>query len=226
MGTCAVVYLLVIKKSFIWNNESLTNAIRLKLENQELLESLQMVNKRLAELSIIDELTQIQNRRSFDYTIEKEWLRAKRLKTSISMLMIDIDFFKQYNDEYGHIEGDECLSSIAYCLQKNINRPTDFVGRYGGEEFCIIMPDTDINGATNLAEEIRAAVKELKILSPGSTPSEFVTVSIGVASAVPTTENTHMDLIYTSDKALYTAKNEGRDAVRASAVLEKMVNHN
>ncbi len=109
IGVCAVVYLLVIKKSFKWNNETLTNAIRLKLENQELLESLQMVNERLTELSIIDELTQIQNRRSFDFTIEKEWSRAKRLKTPISMLMIDIDFFKQYNDKYGHIKGDECL---------------------------------------------------------------------------------------------------------------------
>ncbi len=227
MGVCGVVYLLVIKKSFKWNNETLTNTIRLKLENQELLESLQLVNERLTELSIIDELTQIQNRRSFDYTIEKEWLRAKRLKTSISMLMIDIDFFKQYNDKFGHIKGDECLYSIAYCLQNNINRPTDFVGRYGGEEFCIIMPDTDINGAIKLAKEVRAAVKELKILNPGSAVSEFITISIGVASAVPTTQDTHMDLLYILVIRLYI-----RQKMRVEMLFDHwqlwriMVNHN
>ena len=221
MGVCAVVYLLVIKKSFKWNNETLTDAIRLKLKNQELLESLQLANERLTDLSVIDELTQIQNRRSFDFTIAKEWLRAKRLKTPISMLMIDIDYFKQYNDKFGHIKGDDCLYSIADCLKKNLNRSTDFVGRYGGEEFCIIMPDTDINGATNLAEKIRAKVKELKILNPVSEENKFLTISVGVASTVPTNKDTNMDLIYTSDKALYMAKTEGRDTVRALAALEK-----
>ncbi len=221
IGVCAIIYILVINKLFTWNNETLIDAIRFKLKNEQLLSDLQLANERLTELSVIDELTQIQNRRSFDETIEKEWSRAKRLKTPISMLMIDIDFFKQYNDAYGHIRGDECLSSIAKCLKKNLNRPTDFVGRYGGEEFCIIMPDTNINGATNLAEEIRAAVKELKILSPGSKVSKFITISIGVSSAIPKTEDVHEDLIYTSDKALYMAKTEGRDSVRSLAALEK-----
>jgi len=137
------------------------------------------------------------------------------------MLMIDIDYFKQYNDKFGHIKGDECLSSIADCLQKNLNRSTDFVGRYGGEEFCIIMPDTDINGAIKLAEKIRAKVKELKILNPVSEEYKFLTISVGVASTVPTNKDTNMDLIYTSDKALYMAKTEGRDTVRALAALEK-----
>ncbi len=225
LGVYAVVYLLVIRKLFKWNNETVTHEIRLKIENKELLESLQLVNERLTELSVVDELTQIQNRRSFDETIEKEWLRAKRLKKPISMLMIDIDFFKQYNDKFGHIKGDECLFSIADYLKSSINRPTDFVGRYGGEEFCIIMPDTYLNGAIKLAEEIRAGVKELKILNPGTKENEFLTISVGVASAVPTAEYTYMDLIYTSDKALYIAKTEGRDTVRSLEALEKNENH-
>jgi diguanylate cyclase (GGDEF)-like protein len=221
IGVCAVVYLLVIKKSFKWNNETLIDAIRLKLENEQLVSNLQLVNERLTELTVIDELTQIQNRRSFDDTIEKEWLRAKRLKTPISMLMIDIDFFKQYNDKYGHIKGDECLSSIAQFMKNNLNRSTDFIGRYGGEEFCIIMPDTPLKGALNLAEKIRAGVKELKILNPVSEENKFLTISVGVASAVPTNKDTSIDLIYTSDKALYMAKNEGRNVVRTLEALEK-----
>lgn len=199
----------------------LTNAIRLKFENEQLLTSLQDANTRLTELSVIDKLTQVANRRSLDDNLEKEWLRAKRMRAPISMLMIDIDYFKQYNDTFGHIKGDECLASLANYFKNNLNRSGDLVARYGGEEFCIIMPETDLNGATIYAEKIHSGVRALTIPNPGSDVSKYLTISIGVASAIPGSNETYMDLIYTSDKALYDAKNEGRNIIRAKDLLEK-----
>jgi diguanylate cyclase (GGDEF)-like protein len=221
LGICAVLYLLVIKKSFIWNNETLTNTIRLKLENQELLESLQLANERLTELSVVDELTQISNRRGMNETLKKEWSRAKRLRTPISMFMIDIDDFKQYNDEFGHIKGDECLAYITNFMKDNLNRPTDFIARYGGEEFCIIMPDTNSNGAINLAERLLPGIRDLKISNPGSKLSKYLTISIGIVSVVPDKNDDYMDFVYSSDKALYEAKADGKNMFRITETLEK-----
>lgn len=220
-GIVSIIYLLIAKKLFLWNHDVLTNAIRLKFENEQLLVSLQATNTRLVELSVIDDLTQIANRRSLDGNLEKEWLRAKRMSTPISMLMIDIDYFKQYNDEFGHIKGDECLSYVANFLKNNLNRSGDFVARYGGEEFCIIMPDTNLNGAISFAEKIHSGVRELKIPNPGSDVSKYLTVCIGIASVIPGKNDTYMDMIYTSDKALYNAKNDGRNIIRTRDVLEK-----
>ena len=220
-GIVSIIYLLIAKKLFLWNHDVLTNAIRLKFENEQLLVSLQATNTRLVELSVIDDLTQIANRRSLDDNLEKEWLRAKRMSTPISMLMIDIDYFKQYNDEFGHIKGDECLSYVANFLKNNLNRSGDFVARYGGEEFCIIMPDTNLNGAISFAEKIHSGVRELKIPNPGSDVSKYLTVCIGIASVIPGKNDTYMDMIYTSDKALYNAKNDGRNIIRTRDVLEK-----
>lgn len=221
IGICSIIYLMVIFKLFTWNNEALINAIRLRLENEELLISLQLTNDRLMELSVVDELTQIQNRRSFDLTLEKEWFRALRANTTLSMLMIDIDYFKQYNDKFGHIKGDECLSTIANFIKNNLNRSIDFVGRYGGEEFCVIMPDTDISGAINLAEKLRVGIKELEIPNPDSKIGDYITISIGIASVIPDNDYSPMDLIYTSDKALYMAKDGSRDTIRTLGELVK-----
>lgn len=220
-GIVSIIYLLIAKKLFLWNHDVLTDAIRLKFENKQLLNSLQVINARLTELSIIDELTQIANRRSLDDNLEKEWLRSRRMSTPISMMMIDVDYFKQYNDEFGHLKGDECLICIADYLTKNLNRSGDFVARYGGEEFCIIMPETNLNGAIKFAEIIHSGVRELKIPNPGSEVSKYLTVSIGVASAIPNNEDTYMDLLYTSDKALYNAKNDGRNIIRTKDILER-----
>jgi len=221
IGLCAIIYLLVVKKLFNWNNAVLIEAITLKLENEQLIKSIQKVNTRLTELSVIDDLTQIANRRSLDETLEKEWHRAKRTKTPISMLMIDIDHFKEYNDDYGHIKGDECLTYVAKFMKENLNRSTDFIARYGGEEFCIIMPDTNLTGAINLAERIHSGIRELKISNPGSKVSKFLTVCVGIASTIPAVDDTYMDLVYTSDKALYKAKNDGRNIIRTTEALEK-----
>ena len=221
MGIAATIYVLIMRKLFLWNFNVIQDAIKIKLENQQLLNSLQVVNNRLMELSVIDDLTQVANRRNLDDTLEKEWLRAKRTKSPISMLMIDIDYFKQYNDEFGHLKGDECLIHIADFMKNNLNRPTDFVARYGGEEFSIIMPDTNMNGAMNLAERLHSGVRDLKIPNPASPISKFLTVSVGVASVVPATDESHMDLIYTSDRALYQAKSDGRNIIRSIVELEK-----
>ncbi len=221
IGVCAIIFVLIIRMLFLWNHNVLTEAIRLKYENEQLLTSLLGINERLTELSVIDELTQIANRRSLDDNLEREWLRSKRMISPISMLMIDIDYFKQYNDEFGHVKGDECLIYIADFLKNNLNRSGDFIARYGGEEFCIIMPDTNLNGAIKFAEKIHPRVRELKIPNPGSEISKYLTISIGLASVIPGINDTYMDLIYTSDKALYNAKNDGRNIIRTKEILEK-----
>lgn len=221
IGICAVIYFLIMRKLFLWNHNVLKNTITLKFENEDLYLSLQDANARLIELTVIDELTQIANRRSLDETLEKEWFRSKRMNTPISMLMIDIDHFKEYNDEFGHLKGDECLAYIADYLKDHINRSGDFVARYGGEEFCIIMPDTNINGAIKFAEQIHSGIRDLKIPNPHSSVSKYLTISIGVASTIPGDDDTYMDLLYTSDKALYNAKSDGRNIIRSKDILEK-----
>ncbi len=221
IGICAIVFIAIIRQLFLWNHKVIKNSIQLKFENEELLESLQQTNIRLQQQNIIDDLTKIANRRHFDEVLEKEWLRAKRLRTSLALLMIDIDFFKQYNDTFGHLKGDECLKQIATTLNNSLNRPGDFVARYGGEEFCILIPDTDMNGAITFAEKVHSAIIALKIDNPGSTVSKYLTISIGVAAIVPKHDDSYMDLIYTSDKALYKAKSDGRNIIRMKETLER-----
>lgn len=220
-GVCGIIYVLITKKLFDWYYKVLMDAVRLKFENEQLSLSLKMMNESLKEISVIDELTQVANRRSLDESLEKEWSRAMRTKTPISLLMIDIDHFKKYNDEFGHLKGDECLKTIAQFLKENLNRPADFIARFGGEEFSIIMPETNLNGAINFAEKIHTGVRELNIPNPGSSVSRYLTISIGIASVVPAKDDSYMDLIYTSDKALYQAKNDGRNLIRSNESLEK-----
>ena len=221
ISICAVAFMAISRQLFLWNHKVIKNSIELKLKNEELVKSLQETNTRLQQQNIIDDLTKIPNRRHFDEILEKEWLRAKRIRTSLALLMIDIDFFKQYNDTYGHLKGDECLKQIATVLSNNMNRPGDFVARYGGEEFCILIPDTDMDGAITFAEMVHSAIIGLKIDNPGSEVSKYLTISIGIAAIVPKHDDSYMDLIYTSDKALYKAKSDGRNIIRSKETLEK-----
>ncbi len=221
IGICAIAFIAIIRQLFLWNHEVIKSSILLKLKNEELLESLQQTNIRLQQQNIIDDLAKIANRRHFDEILEKEWLRAKRIRTSLALLMIDIDFFKQYNDTFGHLKGDECLKRIAMVLSNNLNRPGDFVARFGGEEFCILIPDTDMDGAIIFAEKVHSAVVALKIDNPDSVVSKHLTISIGVAAIVPKHDDSYMDLIYTSDKALYKAKSDGRNIIRMKETLER-----
>ncbi|MFZ5799495.1 MAG: diguanylate cyclase domain-containing protein [Thermodesulfobacteriota bacterium] len=173
-------------------------------------------NQILQRLSSLDGLTGIPNRRRFDEVLKAEWHRAIRHSTSLSLIMLDIDFFKLYNDRYGHQGGDECLKKVAKALEKGGRRDTDLVARYGGEEFAVILPETGVKGAMEVAEIMRANVLDLKIPHESSKVSEQVTVSMGVATWVPERGSEPTDLISRADQALYKAKENGRNQVISS----------
>ncbi len=170
-------------------------------------------NKKLERLAALDSLTGIANHRHFRDRAISEWRRCNRNARPIGFVMADVDFFKDFNDCYGHPEGDKTLKAVAQALEKNLARPGDFVARYGGEEFVVILPDTDLEGALAVAEELRIAVKALAIPHAESKISSVVTISLGVAAEVPDTNDGPDPLVKRADEALYRAKNEGRNRV-------------
>lgn len=174
---------------------------------------LQEVNQKLQELANLDGLTQIFNRRYFDEYLKIEWQRTKRTKSWIALILCDVDYFKLYNDTYGHQAGDECLQQITKAIHQCLKRPTDLVARYGGEEFILLLPNTNFQGALLIAEEIKASIKSLKIEHQASEISNFVTLSLGIASTIPEREQEPTHLIAFADKALYQAKQEGRNCI-------------
>ena len=167
----------------------------------------------LERISLIDGLTGIANRRNFDQTLEKEWRRALRKGDILSLAVVDIDFFKKYNDYYGHLEGDKCLQDVSSILKESLYRAADLVARYGGEEFVVLLPSTTNVEALVVLERIRSNVEELRIPHKMSEVAEHVTVSIGLASAWPGADKTSSDLIRQADTALYQAKNSGRNRI-------------
>ncbi len=172
-------------------------------------------NRALEKLSNTDPLTGIANRRYFEDFLEREWKHAMRYEYPISLLMIDIDYFKRYNDHLGHQAGDRCLVQLASVLKEFEGRPGDLVARYGGEEFVVILSGTDLDDAVRIAVEIRRRVMALKILHPASDVSDVVTVSIGVSSLIPKPGYSKEELIKTADLAMYRAKAMGRNCVNA-----------
>jgi diguanylate cyclase (GGDEF)-like protein len=179
--------------------------IKIRVNNQRLL--VKQI-KAIEELGMLDSLTGIFNRRGFDNRMHLEWFRAIREKSSISLAVADIDHFKAYNDRYGHIQGDALLHALARRLSSMLRRPADFVARWGGEEFVIVLPDTEIKPVLLHLEEIREAVE--KMVVPDSPPA---TISIGVASIFPTIDSSLEEFFSQADKALYKAKNSGRNKV-------------
>ena len=165
----------------------------------------------LERLATRDGLTGVANRRCFDDTLNTEWRRASRESRALSLLMIDVDFFKRYNDTYGHQGGDECLCQVAAAMSSVVKRASDAVARYGGEEFSVLMPATEPEGALLVAERIRAAVEALHLPHSGSEVADHVTISIGVASAHATSTGLPAGLVAAADAALYRAKHEGRN---------------
>lgn len=177
---------------------------------------LQEENSKLIALSNLDCLTGIPNRRYFDYFMDLSWRDSIREKKPISLIMIDIDYFKAYNDNYGHLQGDECLIRVASCIEASLRRPRDIVARYGGEEFAVVLPNTAAEGALQLAEAIRCSIKDLCIRHETSECIPQVTVSLGVASIMPTASDKAEDLIQKADEALYKSKAHGRNRVTLS----------
>jgi diguanylate cyclase (GGDEF)-like protein len=171
----------------------------------------------LQELANHDGLTGIANRRAFDETLKLEWRRAMRDNLPLSLLMVDVDHFKHYNDNYGHLAGDECLKKVASAMSDQMQRASDVVARYGGEEFAVILPNCTTEGATVVAERLRKAVEGLAIPFINSELGH-VTVSVGVASVLPSPAGDNWQLISTADSALYRAKASGRNRAVALQV--------
>ena len=181
--------------------------------NQILRDEVQIKTAALQRLATIDELTQISNRRQFDQMLESQWRILQPLAQPLSLLLCDVDYFKKYNDAYGHQAGDHCLRLIAGAIQTSLQAPYDLAARYGGEEFAVILPQADATDAQATAAQIMATVEQLKIEHQQSEVSTYVSLSIGVATILPTAQNQPADLIRLADRALYKAKAQGRQQV-------------
>jgi diguanylate cyclase (GGDEF)-like protein/PAS domain S-box-containing protein len=176
-------------------------------------EELQRANRKLELLASKDALTKLSNRRIFDDYLEKEWRRQARTRKLLSLIMCDVDFFKKYNDTYGHQAGDSCLREVAQAIQKKVCRAGDLAARYGGEEFAILMPETDVAGARHVANAICQELSDRAIPHPGSVAAPYVTISCGIASMIPSGGTSPQKLIENADRALYKAKKQGRNRV-------------
>ncbi|MDX2243185.1 MAG: PleD family two-component system response regulator [Leptolyngbyaceae cyanobacterium bins.302] len=184
--------------------------------------ALQTANKELERLAHMDGLTQVANRRSFDTCLAQEWRRMAREQNPLTLILCDVDYFKRYNDTYGHQAGDDCLRNVAKAVSNVLKRPSDLVARYGGEEFAIILPNTPLAGAVHVAAEIRSAIQSLEMLHSASLVSRFVTLSMGISTVIPLVESSPMGLLAAADRALYKAKLGGRDRVCAEEVYFQM----
>ncbi|MEM6251624.1 MAG: diguanylate cyclase [Cyanobacteria bacterium P01_D01_bin.156] len=169
--------------------------------------------KSLAVLAATDSLTGIANRYGFEQCLEREWNQAYSDQKPLSLIMIDIDYFKQFNDSYGHVQGDICLKRVAQLLQQHLQHFRGMVARYGGEEFVAILPNTPVQSAIQMAEKLRIGIQALAIHHPNSRISRWVTASLGIASVVPTASLTAANLLHEADQALYSSKQQGRDRV-------------
>jgi diguanylate cyclase (GGDEF)-like protein len=197
-----------------------TQELQAEIERRSLAEtSLQLANAELQRMAYFDGLTQIANRRRFDERLSEEWLRLKRDKLPLSLILCDVDYFKRYNDAYGHQAGDDCLRSIAQALSQSARRVSDLAARYGGEEFAMLLPNTSLEGAREVASEIQRQIRSLRLAHRESEVSAFVTMSLGVAMVMPSECMTSEGLLAQADGALYQAKGLGRDQICCSQVL-------
>ena len=189
------------------------NSVKIRIKNH-----LELKYQRdfLENLSSLDGLTGIPNRRRFDEFIEQAWLSAAKKNQALAIMMLDIDYFKQFNDYYGHIQGDDCLKQVAQMLTTKIDFNHNLVARYGGEEFVCVLPNMDGYESLNLAQEIRQAIYQEKIHHAASVISKYLTVSIGIAATIPTEGLKPEYLLKQADKALYNAKARGRDQIQCN----------
>ena len=189
-------------------------------ERKKTEEKLLSLQKELEALSFKDGLTGIANRRRFDASLEIEWETARSSQQPLSLILFDVDFFKQYNDLYGHIEGDKCLTSIAQTLNLGLAGPRDLVARYGGEEFIAMLPETDASGALRVAERCQRLIEKMAIPHTQSPHGQCVTVSIGVGTLQPGHHMTRTDFIQLVDQQLYLAKQNGRSRIEVAEAVQ------
>lgn len=189
----------------------LATGVGIAIQQAELYQQLEAANQQLKRLATLDGLTQLANRRRFDEYMDQEWRRLAREQLPLSLIMCDVDFFKLYNDTYGHQAGDEALKKVASALSRTVNHPANLVARYGGEEFAIVLPNTNKYGVLYVAQSIQQAIRSLKIVHATSQVSAYITISIGVASVIPCPETSSTELVAAADAGLYQAKQAGRD---------------
>ncbi|MCC5638294.1 PleD family two-component system response regulator [Nostoc sp. CHAB 5844] len=194
----------------------LRQRVRRLIQQSQLQQQLEAANQELQRLVTIDGLTQVASRRRFEEYFAQEWQRMAREQLPLSLILCDVDYFKSYNDTYGHRAGDRCLQKVAQAIKDSVKRPADLVARYGGEEFAVILPKTEIQGALLLAEKICSVVRRLAIPHSNSQVSGYVTISAGVATDIPQPGSDFQDMISAADRALYQAKIEGRDRFQQS----------
>ncbi|MGB5970434.1 MAG: PleD family two-component system response regulator [Spirulinaceae cyanobacterium] len=204
----------------------LRQRIRRLINQAYLYQQLEETNYALERLASLDGLTQIANRRRFDEFIKIEWQRMMREQKPLSVILGDLDFFKAYNDLYGHQAGDHCLRQVALALKDSAQRSSDLVARYGGEEFAVVLPNTDGQNAVKVAEKICRKVEQLKIQHQGSSIASFVTMSLGVATTIPSIKGNWERILRDADQALYQAKDRGKNNVvfRTPAELLPLAN--
>jgi len=214
------LYLAAIIASIKRMDQNLTESMTLQYKNTQMVNSLsksnqqlQNANQKLETLTLEDTLTHLHNRRYFEMQLKAEWKRESREQKILSLMVIDIDYFKLYNDTYGHAEGDNCLKSVAQILKSSIHRSADIIARIGGEEFVVMLPDVDIDGALILANQMQHQLNLAGLTHATSPLSEHVTVSIGIASVIPEENASALGLFKAADKALYKAKSKGRNQV-------------
>jgi diguanylate cyclase (GGDEF)-like protein len=187
-------------------------------ERKKTEEELLRLNRELEEFSYQDGLTKVCNRRFFDQALAREWASAYRNQQPLSLVLVDIDFFKEYNDRFGHLGGDDCLRRVARLLEGAAARPRDVVARFGGEEFVLLLPETDAEAALAVAERCRDTVADEMIPHPQSKVSSFLTISLGVGTLVPSDKDTTAAFIDEVDRLLYRAKQEGRNRVASAEI--------
>ncbi|MEO0835193.1 MAG: diguanylate cyclase, partial [Cyanobacteria bacterium J06642_3] len=193
--------------------ERVTMELSVAIKQAQLYQQLESANTELAKLSVVDDLTQIANRRKFDQYITSEWSRLAREQNPLSIILCDIDYFKLYNDTYGHQAGDRCLQAVAQAIKQVVKRPADLVARYGGEEFVLVLPNTSVEGAKYLAQQVRHRLEALKLPHINSPIDLYVTLSLGVSCCVPQPNSEVATLIKAADCGLYQAKATGRNRV-------------
>ncbi len=191
----------------------LRQRVRRLLQQAQLYKQLEAANQALQQLANVDGLTNVANRRHFDQCINSKWLTLAQEKAPLSLILCDIDYFKRYNDKYGHPAGDTCLQKVATVLKYTAQKEQNLVARYGGEEFAVIMPYTTGANAVSIAASMQAEVRELEIVHIESAVSQYVTLSLGVSTVIPSFDSSPQELITMADKALYQAKEQGRNRI-------------